>query len=377
VTTYTLAHLSNGTLLHDLHALVTRDRATTSKLLAHLAEVDARKLYLPAGYPSMFAYCLQELRFSEEAAFKRIHAARTARSFPEIFVALADGRLHLSAVILLAPHLTEETAGDLLAAAAHRSKSEIEQLLAERFPKPDLPTRLEAKAPLPVQALLTEQHAPGRVVAPGPTPSIDRGTFEPVAARPKVSLRAPGRFALQLTVSQSTHDKLRYAQALLSHQVPNGELAQVLDRALDALISKLEKRKFAATKRPRYSQPRSSRSARHIPAHVRRAVWQRDQGRCTFVNESERRCSARHFLEFDHVNPVAQGGEATTANLRLRCRAHNQYAAECAFGAEFMSHKRQEAQRAAANTRGVVAEERARSRAEERAKRKPRSKQDS
>ena len=220
-------------------------------------------------------------------------------------MALADGRLHLSAVILLAPHLTEETAGDLPAAAAHRSKSEIEQLLAERFPKPDLPTRLEAKAPLPVQALLTGTTRPGACCGTWSDAVNRQGHLRAVAARPKVSL-APGRFALQLTVSQSTHDKLRYAQALLSHQVPNGELAQVLDRALDALISKLEKRKFAATKRPRYSQPRSSRSARHIPAHVRRAVWQRDQGRCTFVNESGAAVLGASFPEFDHVNPVAR-----------------------------------------------------------------------
>src|SRR5574342_738218 len=117
---YALGHLSDDALLHGLATLVARDRATTAELLAHVAEVDARKLYVPAGYPSMFAYCTAELHLSEDAAFKRIHAARAARRFPAIFAAVAQGRLHLSAVVLLAPHLTEDNAADLLAAAVHK-----------------------------------------------------------------------------------------------------------------------------------------------------------------------------------------------------------------------------------------------------------------
>ena len=91
---------------------------------------------------------------------------------------------------------------------------------------------------------------------------------------------APERYALQLTIGKSTHDKLRYAQALLSHQIPAGEVAEVLDRALDALIGQLERRKFAATTRPRARQRRSTANPRYIPAEVKRAVWERDGGRC-------------------------------------------------------------------------------------------------
>jgi hypothetical protein len=157
---------------------------------------------------------------------------------------------------------------------------------------------------------------------------------------------APERYALQLTIGKSTHDKLRYAQALLSHQIPAGEIAEVLDRALDALIGQLERRKFAATSQPR---PRhASAGKRHIPAEVRRAVWARDGGQCTFMSETGHRCPARSRLEFDHSEPVARGGQATVANLRLRCRPHNEYAAECAFGSGFMHQKREQAREAAA-----------------------------
>ena len=135
---------------------------------------------------------------------------------------------------------------------------------------------------------------------------------------------APERFALQFTIGKDTHDKLRYVQSLLSHRLPSGDVAQVLDRALDALMGQLEKRKFAATSKPRPGSRRSTENPRTFPAHVKRAVWERDQGRCTFVGESGHRCSSRKFVEYDHIDPVARGGQATVGGLRLRCRGHNQ-----------------------------------------------------
>src|SRR6266542_3742606 len=197
--------LSDSVLLHDLAALVAHDRATTAALLAHIAEVDERRLYLPAAYPSMYAYCVGELRLCERAAFKRIRAARTARRFPAIFPALAEGRLHLSGVVLLAPHLTPENAEELLAAAADRSKAELERLLAERFPRPELPARLEALPTAPSAALLTDQlpqHAPGRV--------------EPPAPRAKLAPLAPRRFGLQVTIGEDTYEKARSSIAASS-----------------------------------------------------------------------------------------------------------------------------------------------------------------
>jgi 5-methylcytosine-specific restriction endonuclease McrA len=124
---------------------------------------------------------------------------------------------------------------------------------------------------------------------------------------------------------------------------------------LDALIRQLEKRKIAATARPHKTRP--SVRKRHIPASARRAVWERDRGQCTFVGANGTRCEERRFLEFDHIEPVARGGEATAHNIRLRCRTHNQYEAERAFGAGFMAHKRRErgASQVQSQTRDVLA----------------------
>ena len=355
---YSLTHLSDDVLLRDLAAVVARERNATADVLAHIAEVDARKLYLPAAYPSMFAYCVGELRLSEDAAFRRITAARAARRFPAIFEALAEGRLHLAGVNLLAPRLTDDTVAELLSAAAGRTKAQIEKLLAERFPQSDVLAWVEAipaasparradplgpgrvdDLPSPVPPV--DQLVPGRVDWP-PSPPIGQAPHAPAhgGAYSRVAPLSAQSYAMQVTLSAGTHDKLRRAQDLLSARVPSGDLAEVLDRVLDLAIASLEKQKFAATPRPRRGRRASAPDSRHVPAHVRRAVWERDGGRCTFESETGRRCEARRGLQFDHVEEFARGGETDATNIRLLCRAHNQHAAERRFGSEFMRHKR-------------------------------------
>jgi hypothetical protein len=333
-----LSQVGDTELVHNLAAIVARDCGTTAEMLEHLAEMEARRLYLPAGYASMSAYCISALRMSEDMAYKRIGAARAARDFPAIIDLVASGRLHLTAVVLLRPSLTPENADELFRAATHKTKTEIEQLLAARFPQPDVPTVLqpivatpatpnpdltaiEVPADTPVFTHGVPQLVPEPVERPAAAPIEPHA--QTLTPRPKLKPLAPERFALQVTISKSTHDKLRHAQELLSHALPSGDVADVLDRALDALIGQLEKSKFGAADKPR-PQPKSSRSKRHVPAHVKRAVWERDQGQCTFVGDTGHRCASRKLLEYDHVDPIARGGTSTVANVRLRCRSHNQ-----------------------------------------------------
>jgi 5-methylcytosine-specific restriction endonuclease McrA len=323
---YSLSHLSDQALLADLAALVAADRQTTAALLAHIAEVDARELYLPAACSSMLVYSVQVLHLAEDVAFKRIRAARAARKFPQIFDAIADGLLHLSGVVLLAPHLTPDNADELLAAAGHRSKAEIAVLLAQHCPRPDVPTRLE---PLPAPAGL-----PLREVDLDPPPAAP----PPVT---KVTPLAPQRFVLQVTIDQAMQEKMMRLQALMRHEVPSGDLAQILDRALDALLAQQERRKFGATARPRTGKRRAAGTdPRYVSREVRRAVHARDGEQCTFVSEEGVRCSERGFLELDHRVPVALGGQPTVDNLRTMCAAHNRYEAERIFGTAFMQSRR-------------------------------------
>jgi hypothetical protein len=173
------------------------------------------------------------LGMSEDQAFKRIRAARAVRRYPVVAKAVADGRLHLSGVVLLAPYLSEENAESLVAEACGKSKAEIELILARRAPRPDVPERLE-----PVAQQTTMEVVPGPVA-------------REVGGAAKVAPLAPARFALQVTIGEETQQKLLRAQALLRHQVPSGDLAEVLDRALDALLDKVERKKLGKAKAPR------------------------------------------------------------------------------------------------------------------------------
>jgi hypothetical protein len=339
---YALSHVADETLLADLAALVANDRRTTAALLAHLAEVEARELFLPAACTSMHVYCVRVLRLAEEVAYKRIRAARAARSYPQIFDGIADGRLHVTGVVMLAPHLTDENVDEVLTSAAHCSKAELEMLVARLAPKPDVPALM---APVDPQ---TSAHGVLQL-DPDPVPS-------PAAQTPAcVQALSPERFAFQCTITRETRDKLERLQALMRHGNPSGDLAEVIDRGCDALMAVIEREKFAATSRPRAKGARpESDDPSYIPADVKRAVHERDGERCTFTSNTGERCGERGFLEIDHIVPAALDGRPTIDNVRLLCRAHNQYEAERKLGADFMEAKRAQAKAKAADDRALV-----------------------
>ena len=129
---YSLSHLSDDELLRSTEAVAAEHRFNQAVMLSRIAEAEARQLYLPYG--SMYEYCLKELGMDEEEASECIDAARAGRRFPEILVAVKDGRLHLAAVVLMAPLLTTENLAEIIELATHKTESEIMELLARRFP---------------------------------------------------------------------------------------------------------------------------------------------------------------------------------------------------------------------------------------------------
>ena len=349
------SHFSHRALLGDFDARVASNHPSFAILLTRIAEIDERRLYLDEGFPSMKAFLVQRMKLpTESSAFKRLTAARAARKYPALLMALFSGQLHLRGVLTLAPYLTPAISSELVAAASDKTCFELEVMLAQRFPRPDLPERLDViAAPVVVSVPATPVGplAPGRVVATIPNQSVD-GCAEPVvplaapraeAPRPRVVPLAPQKFGFQFTGDQETRELFEDVRALLSHEAPSGDMALVFKEALKIAKAQLEKRKFASTDRP--GQSRGCAGPRHIPAAVKRAVRERDQGRCTFVGEFGKRCGAPNWLEYDHIEAVARGGTATVENLRLLCRAHNQHAAERVFGSEFMNRKRGEARR--------------------------------
>lgn len=302
--------LDERRLLQLFENLVRKDRAVTAKMLGVIAEIDRRKLWAKHAYPSMFAFCVGRFRMSESQASKRIWAARTARKFPIIFEMIDQGELHLSGVVQLAKHLNEGNHRDVLARARHKTLREIEGLIAEVAPRPDIPSRV---VKLPIRRN---------------------------AAKNQVVPLAPGRYKMQVTISEETHDKLRELQELLSHQVPDGDPAKLVDRAFDALLDKARRRKVAKTDKPRNRSRATTKRTRAVPASTRRQVFARDGGQCVFVDETGNRCAARRFIEFHHRQPHGDGGSAEADNIELRCSAHNQYQADLDYGRAFMDGRR-------------------------------------
>ena len=296
-----LCECTDEALLDQVTKLVGSHRVLTAKLVAHLAEIEARRLHLLAGFSSMFDFCTKSLHLGEGEAFRRILAARLGRRFPVVYRLLASGAVTLSTLEHLREWLTAENHEELFAAVANKSKLEVQALLAARFPRPDKPSR------------------------------IRRSTIEP---------HSESRFAIEFTASAVLREKLERCRDLLSHANPSRDLGVVIERAVDLLLEDLEKRRLARVRRPGRARNAPQGRPSGITNAARRAVFERDGMQCTYVAADGRRCDARAFLELDHVEPRALGGSNEARNLRVRCRAHNQLWAEQCFGRERVERSR-------------------------------------
>jgi hypothetical protein len=421
------SELSDAELLTATRSLVGRSNQLLGALLTHLGEVEARGIHRLRACSSLYTYCIYELRYSEDEAFRRVAAARLVRRFPGLLDAVASGELHLTGLLMLGPHLTERNISQVLLRAKHRTKKEIARLVRELDPLPEVPPRIEPLGPAPARLVPTaptwqafvSSLCPVRELSPGERPrDWMEDANEGEAAAPAdfmlsdndaVSTRAgtdasdqtspaeplsPQRYKVQFTAGEEYVKLVEEAQALLSRSAPRATLDEIQLRAMRALVAELKRRKHAAVARsqkppaesadvgcstakresaqksapefesehpqthanvgkqsevevkhpqsdaePGQSQVEAEsprRRGRYVPAAVRRAVFGRDEGRCTYADALGQRCAETHRLEFHHLTAFALGGEHTKENLTLRCHAHNALAAEQDFGREFI-----------------------------------------
>ena len=378
---WVLGPVTDDALERGLMELLQADGRIEARVLAHLAEVEERRLHLSAGFGSLFEYCLKRLGFSEDEACRRIAAARLARRFPAIFELIEQRRIHLTGLGMLRHFLTRENHCELLAAASGKSRRQIEALLATRFPKADVDSFV--------------RRLPGR------------------SQFANVEQRSAETFRIQLNASKQLKEKLERACDLLSHAEPRREFAKVIERGLDLLIEKTERERFGKTSKPRRRKPSApegkgvrneagpneavaaaesvnglrareaaagsvaaesvaaesvaAESADALPALVRidtlvatealpapervaqsrtrawiarakrREVAARDGETCSFVGRDGHRCGARAFLQLHHEQAWAHGGGDEVENLRWFCAAHNRLAAERDFGRELVA----------------------------------------
>jgi 5-methylcytosine-specific restriction endonuclease McrA len=380
-------------ILTDLpdHALTTRlleirthERSLLVELLGLLAELDRRRTVLALGFSSLFSFCTDRLGLTKASAFRRTTAARLLARFPVIAEYLADGRLNLTTLVELRDVLDEAHATDILDRAAGRTEDQVKQLVAALRPQPAPPDLLRklpdprnhssGSGPEPTPGS-TAQPAKELLVPPSSVQPPKELLFPPSAAQPAQGLPipasslppapavppaasaqparapappsagpaatlqpiAPERHVLRVTVGATFVADLEAVRQALSHKLPGAGLEELLHECLRITLARSEGRRRGSGKKTSAKSPPPG--SRYIPAAVRHEVWTRDDSQCAFVGSTGQRCTSRYQLELHHVDPFARGGLPTTANLTLRCRAHNRHEAEQDFGREHIALK--------------------------------------
>jgi hypothetical protein len=226
----------------------------------------------------------------------------------------------------LGPLLDDDNVDALTEQAAYMSKTEVECLIASMQQPAEPPPELELR------------RAP-KSAAPPPTFNVPAqpDTF---SAAPKRTLEAQpvaeDQWFIRGRLSDRIKRKLERARELASHAIPGGQWEAVLEAALDCYIGELEKRREARTDKPRATK-KEPKNRRTIPAEVRRAVNERDEGCCAWRGPDGYRCGSRWQLEYDHIDPE---GSSTVDNVRLLCRPHNRFHAEQIYGKDHMDQFR-------------------------------------
>ena len=285
--------LSDEELVSQIASLCLEGRRLVARLIVHLIEVEDRGLDKKSACSSMWAFCTERLRMSEGETSRRLNAAKLARRFPSVLGRLERGDVHVSALRQLGPYLKEENVDAILDEAKGKTRSELDEMIARLFPRPNAPT-----VEIPFVTSMTTATASAT-----PPPALAcPARIEPLSATGVL---------VQMTMTAEGYADLKRAKELLGHCIPDGDTVKVIERALRTLVEDLEKDRRAKTSRPQASA-RPSKPG-HIPAATRRKVFARDGEQCTYLDSEGRRCECRTRLELDHSAP----GEAWSERREL------------------------------------------------------------
>jgi hypothetical protein len=330
--------------------LVRSERHLVVQFVVELAGFAKRELYRELGYTSLFYYCVRQLGLPKSSAFRRSEVARLIGRFPAIGDHLATGKLSIRALVELREVLTDENHTKVLARAEGMSQEQAQLLAVEYKPRP-IPRDVVRALPAPPAPPAASPVVPAGTELPPLSPAtfalLPAETKSPSPPPEVVRPLTPDLRRLNVTVSAEFMAELEQVRAALSHQCPDGNFEQVVRQAFKLVLERDRKRK-ALTDRPRRqqeSEPRAQPDAtvennRYVPAAVKRAVWERDQRRCTWPMGDGKVCGSTHRLEFDHNLEVALGGKPVTENIRLLCKSHNLMKAELHLGKGLMARFR-------------------------------------
>ena len=357
-----LKSLSNEELLSQTKNLVQKERHLNIQVIGHLSEIEYRKLYLKRGFSSLFDYTVKELGYSEGSAYRRIKAMKLCREIPETTSKLKTGNLNLTTVSQLQTFFEKQdkkakkkqvdlnlqntqkqkVQSNLSVRRSDSSPRRIDaSYLENKTQKLDLLKKVEGKSRRQTEKLLCEID---------PDLSI---------AKEKLRFIGNGKMELKIIMDEDLRKKLEELKNLFSHRNSNisyGELFSILVKlGLNKYdprrkLKKKQLEKFNKKIQIKINDPSKTKnmtgsekliysdksngilknfkqiSNRYIPAEVKRSIWMRDEGKCSyFCPETEKKCGSKHLLQIDHIHPYSLGGGSEPGNLRLLCAGHNQY----------------------------------------------------
>jgi len=296
-----LKKIKDNELLLQIKEYVSDERRALVCILAHLREIERRRLYSERGFKSLFDYAVGELSYSEDQAARRIQAMRLIKDVPEVEHKIASGELSLSnahQVQTLFRNLEQKESDRMmtkveklkvLASVEHKSRREAERVLIKWQPQAALPKERE------------------RIVA---------NDISEV------------RFLL----SEKLKAKLEAVRSLLGPRGVGLGYAELFEEMSDLSLQALKTKRFGKNRTNRVGSKKAvtlqpvqqSNNPRYISKAMKHQIWERDRGSCT-------RCGGQRNLNYDHIRPVALGGKSESENLRLLCFACNQRASTKIF----------------------------------------------
>lgn len=350
-----ISKLKDKELLEKFEFFSKQEKEMTAQVVAHLAEIDKRKLYLDEGYSSLFTYVTQKYRYSESAAYRRIQAARLSQRFPDIIPLIKKGELNLMTLSLIAPHLKEENKEKIFPQVFKKSTRAVEYFISSFSQKQDQKQEM-MRDKIRILSPMTSEIR--KMDMPEKSKDLDLFSKENPAQTAQNFTTSAGsnpierRVKIEFCAKESLAKKIERAKEVLRHKYPQGKLEDIFEEAMELLLEKkdperkikrIEEKEFHGTKENRETlrngdkddrevNKDSKKQTRYIPQSIQREVYKRDEGKCSYVSRDGKPCGERNFLELDHLRPWALGGDHTFENLELLCRAHNQWRKEKTFG---------------------------------------------
>jgi hypothetical protein len=292
-----LRNFSDVELLASLKKEVQEERQKMTSVLEHLREVDRRKLYAESKYSSLWEFCVKELKYSSGSAGRRVRAMRLLRELPALKEDLLDGKQNLTSLSQAQSFFRLE------------EKTQEKRLTSEE--KKEVLEKIEDKSTRDCEMeLLKLSSVPVQISHPEKKRTIDETHTE-----------------LKLVLNAAAMEKLARIQALRSHANPSMNYAELFEYMADEVLKKIDPMEKISKRGSAQNEAAQQTGRITLPVILKQEVWKRDGGSCSYIDERGEKCGSKHFLEIDHIWPIALGGENTIENLRLLCRGHNQRSA--------------------------------------------------